>query len=165
VIQAITDRTGKELASLAIKEEFDRTYLDGNGPVRYEDHNLTHSHGHSDAEKIDASLRINDQPVSVSGAGNGPLDALMKALRDGLGIDAHVMSYVEHAISIGEDSKAVAYVQLRFGWDQSAFGVGVHPNIVTAALKSILSAVNRGVALGYVQVAAPAATKKVANLK
>ena len=89
----------------------------------------------------------------------------MKALREELGIDAHVMSYVEHAVSTGEDSKAVAYMQLRFGWDQSAFGVGVHPNIVTAALKAILSAVNRGIAMGYLSIAAPSPVKRVANLK
>ena len=80
------------------------------------------------------------------------------------GIDAKLMSYTEHALSTGEDSQAVAYVQLRFGWDQSAFGVGVHPNIVTAALKAILSAVNRGVAMGYLSLSAPD-TPKVVNLR
>ncbi len=165
VIQAITDSTGKELSSMSIKEEFDRTYLDGNGPVRYEDHELTHVRGQSDVESIEAALKLDDQPLQVRGSGNGPVDALMKALREELGIDAHVMSYVEHAVSTGEDSKAVAYMQLRFGWDQSAFGVGVHPNIVTAALKAILSAVNRGVALGYLTVTAPSPVKRVANLK
>ena len=72
VIQAITDRTGKELSSMSIKEEFDRTYLDGNGPVRYEDHELTHVRGQSDVESIEAALKFNDQPLQVRGSGNGP---------------------------------------------------------------------------------------------
>ena len=164
VVQEVTDRTGKELSSIAIRKLFDETYLSGQGPLVYEDHELTHVRGHSDAEHIVASVLIDGQPVSLSGAGNGPVEALMRALQGTLGIDAKLMSYTEHALSTGEDSQAVAYVQLRFGWDQSAFGVGVHPNIVTAALKAILSAVNRGVAMGYLSLSAPD-TPKVVNLR
>ena len=164
VVQGVTDRTGKELSSIAIRRLFDETYLSGQGPLVYEDHELTHVRGHSDAEHIVASVLIDGQPVSLSGAGNGPVEALMRALQGTLGIDAKLMSYTEHALSTGEDSQAVAYVQLRFGWDQSAFGVGVHPNIVTAALKAILSAVNRGVAMGYLSLSAPD-TPKVVNLR
>jgi 2-isopropylmalate synthase len=163
VIQAITDATGKELGSRAIKEAFDRTYLDGNGPLGYDEHELTHARGQADAERIAATLRFEGEPLQVVGAGNGPVDAMMHALQHAFGVDAHVMSYSEHSLSMGEDSRAVAYVQLRFGWDQSAYGVGIHENIVTAALKAILSAINRGVALGMVSVQRPD-QRKVANL-
>ena len=90
---------------------------------------------------------------------------MMRGLKKALNIDAQVMSYAEHSLSIGEDSKAVAYVQVKFGWDQSAYGVGVHENIVTAALKAILSAVNRGIALGMIQAQPEPAQPKVANLR
>ncbi|MGE3603491.1 MAG: 2-isopropylmalate synthase [Lautropia sp.] len=162
VIQAITDATGKELDSRAIRAAFDRTYLDGNGPLAWRDHELTHPRGRSDQTRIEATIEAASgaataagagAPVRVVGNGNGPVDALMSGLREHFGIDAHVMSYAEHSISAGEDATAVAYVQMRFGWDQSAYGVGIDANIVTAALKAILSAVNRGVALGYTRLA------------
>jgi hypothetical protein len=48
--------------------------------------------------------------------------------------------------------KAVpSYVQMRFGWDQSTFGVGIDANIVTAALKAIIAGLNRGIELVYLQ--------------
>jgi 2-isopropylmalate synthase len=165
VVQKITDATGKELSAKAIKQAFDETYLDGNGPLQYEDHELTHQKGHSEAERIEAAIRVNGDMVNVAGAGNGPVEALMRALQQTFGIDANLMSYSEHALTTGEDSHAIAYVQLKFGWDQSAYGVGVHPNIVTAALKAILSAINRGVALGHLTLTAPRVEQRVVNMR
>ena len=42
----------------------------------------------------------------------------------------------------GEDATAVAYVQLRAG-ARTVYGVGLDPNIVTASLRAVVSAVNR----------------------
>ncbi|MBU6271079.1 MAG: 2-isopropylmalate synthase [Betaproteobacteria bacterium] len=163
VIQGITDATGKEVSSSEIRQAFDRTYLEGNGPLRYEDHAQTHVRGQTNAERVEATVLHDGQPLAVTGAGNGPVDAMMRGLQQALGIDAHVMSYSEHSLSAGEDSRAVAYVQLKFGWDQSAYGVGIDENIVTAALKAIVSAVNRGVSLGMASLTLPPAAPRVVN--
>jgi 2-isopropylmalate synthase len=163
VIQGITDTTGKEVSSGEIRQAFDRTYLEGNGPLRYEDHAQTHVRGQANAERVEATVLHAGQPLAVTGAGNGPVDAMMRGLQQALGIDAHVMSYSEHSLTAGEDSRAVAYVQLKFGWDQSAYGVGIDENIVTAALKAIVSAVNRGVSLGMASITVPPAAPRVVN--
>jgi 2-isopropylmalate synthase len=163
VIQGITDATGKEVSSSEIRKAFDRTYLEGNGPLRYEDHAQTHVRGQTNAERVEATVLHDGQPLAVAGAGNGPVDAMMRGLQQALGIDAHVMSYSEHSLTAGEDSRAVAYVQLKFGWDQSAYGVGIDENIVTAALKAIVSAVNRGVSLGMASLTLPPAAPRVVN--
>ena len=164
VIQAITDSTGKEVSSADIRQAFDRTYLDG-GALRYIDHGQTHVRGQSQAERVDATVTVDGREVTVSGSGNGPVDAMMRGLKQAFGIDAQVMSYSEHSLTAGEDSRAVAYVQLKFGWDQSAYGVGIDENIVTAALKALVSGINRGVALGMATLGEPAAAPKVANLR
>jgi len=39
-------------------------------------------------------------------------------------------------------------VQLRVGTEQTVYGVGLDPNIVTATLRAVVSAVNRGIAQG-----------------
>ena len=84
----------------------------------------------------------------LTGAGNGPVDAFVHALRSGGGFDIHVQSYSEHAVGAGEDATAVAYVQLRIGAEQTVYGVGLDPNIVTATLRAVVSAINRGVVQG-----------------
>ena len=80
--------------------------------------------------------------------GNGPVDAFVHALRGEGGLDIHVQNYHEHGIRAGEDATAVAYVELRIGADQTVYGVGLDPNIVTATLRAVVSAVNRGIAQG-----------------
>jgi 2-isopropylmalate synthase len=159
-VQKVTDASGKELNAAQIKEVFDSTYLNSNTPLAYVDHGLTHQRGNHEVQHIEAGLLLLGQAITVVSDGNGPLDALMRGLQRDYGIDANVMSYNEHALSVGEDSKAITYVQMRFGWDQSTFGVGIDSNIVTAALKAIVAGLNRGVALGYLNQ--PVALKRSA---
>ncbi len=154
-VQKVTDATGKELSSSQIMNVFSDTYLDnmaGSAAVQYLDHGLSHERGQSEVQQMEMGVLLQGKTETLRSQGNGPVDALMKALQQRLGVEAHVMSYSEHALSVGEDSKAVAYVQMRFGFDQSTYGVGVDSNIVTAALKAVLSALNRGAALGYIQL-------------
>ncbi|MEO6929275.1 MAG: alpha-isopropylmalate synthase regulatory domain-containing protein [Casimicrobiaceae bacterium] len=57
-------------------------------------------------------------------------------------------------------------MQLRVGAERAVYGVGLDSNIVTATLKAVVSAINRGVALGVIGVvqAAPAAAKVTATV-
>ncbi len=95
-----------------------------------------------------ARLIVDGVPRECSGAGNGPVDAFIQALRSGTGLDVHVLNYHEHATGSGEDATAVAYVQLRIGTDRTVYGVGLDPNIVTATLRAVISAVNRAIRVG-----------------
>ena len=162
VIQAITDATGKELSSVSIKEAFDREYLKIDRPLGYIEHRITHDAGHGEIEHVVARLKLNGREVSITGKGNGPVDAFVRALCDGCGLDVHVMNYHEHAVGSGEDATAVAYVQIRIGRDQTLYGAGMHGNIVTATLQAVLSAVNRAVQKGLLQVREPVARIAVA---
>jgi 2-isopropylmalate synthase len=62
-----------------------------------------------------------------------------------------VLAYHEHATGTGEDATAVAYVQLRAG-TRAVYGVGLDPNIVTATLKAVVAALNRGNAQGAISL-------------
>ena len=39
-------------------------------------------------------------------------------------------------------------MQLRIGTDRTVYGVGLDPNIVTATLRAVISAVNRAIRVG-----------------
>ena len=91
----------------------------------------------------------------ASGSGNGPIAAFVSAIGEladdevskGSVLfenrnDIRVLDYHEHALSSGGDALAAAYVECAVG-DQILWGVGVDPNIVTASLKAVISAVNR----------------------
>ncbi|MEO6929440.1 MAG: 2-isopropylmalate synthase, partial [Casimicrobiaceae bacterium] len=148
-VQRIADASGKELAAAEIRAAFDREYVVQDAPLRYIDHRAQHADdGH--VEQLSARLSIGGVERVLQGAGNGPVDAFVQVLRDALDVDIHVQNYHEHGVGAGEDATAVSYVQLRVGAERAVYGVGLDSNIVTATLKAVVSAINRGVALGVI---------------
>ena len=151
VIQRITDATGKELVAAEIYAAFDREYVSATLPVGYVGHRAQHNVSDGTIEQLSAHLSVDGQEWVLTGSGNGPVDAFVHALRGDGGLDIHVQNYHEHGIGAGEDATAVAYVELRIGADQTVYGVGLDPNIVTATLRAVVSAVNRGIAQGMLE--------------
>ncbi|HXT03535.1 MAG TPA: 2-isopropylmalate synthase, partial [Casimicrobiaceae bacterium] len=154
VVQAITDATGKELTAADLHAAFYREYVAPGAPIAYIDHRASHGGAHGTVEQLTARLSVDGVETLLAGAGNGPVDAFVHALREGLRADIHVLAYHEHATGTGEDATAVAYVQLRAG-TRSAYGVGLDPNIVTATLKAVVAAVNRASMQGALALGAP----------
>jgi 2-isopropylmalate synthase len=154
VVQAITDDSGKELSSADIHAAFQREYVARNAPLAYIDHRATHGSGPGPVEQLTARLAVGGIEMLLTGSGNGPVDAFVHALREGTGADVHVLAYHEHATGTGEDATAVAYVQLRAG-DRTVYGVGLDANIVTATLKAVTAALNRGIGQGAIALRVP----------
>ena len=53
-----------------------------------------------------------------------------------------MLDYAEHALGAGEEATAVAYVEVR-SHGEVRWGVGMDPNITTASMKAVLSALER----------------------
>ena len=100
------------------------------------------------ARVLDRGLNVGvDEPVEreVSGIGNGPIAAFLNAISN-FGIEASVMDYVEHTMSVGTDAMAASYVECQIGDADNAqilWGVGIDSSIITSSLKAIISAINR----------------------
>ena len=154
VVQAIADDTGKELSAADLHAAFEQEYVARGNPIAYIDHRASHASAEGASEHLTARLSIDGVETLLSGTGNGPVDAFVYALREGVGADVHVLAYHEHATGTGEDATAVAYVQLRAG-TRTVYGVGLDPNIVTATLKAVIAALNRGCAQGAVSLRQP----------
>ena len=89
------------------------------------------------------TLRTGGGEKTVSGKGNGRLDAVYEALGDILPPGFVVEHYTEHAIGTGSDSKACAYIGLSDAYGTLIWGVGTDDDIITASLHALVSAVNR----------------------
>ncbi len=143
-VQRHTDDEGGEMAAAEIWDAFRAEYLDREVPLKLNSVHTSAAAGEKDA--LDVNVYVDDQLVSLHGEGNGPLDAFVNAL-DEHGYDVRVLDYAEHALSSGGDAIAAAYVECAVTTedrDQVLWGVGLDPNIVTASLKAVISAVNRG---------------------
>ena len=141
-IQAITEDSGTEISPSAMWDAFKREYL--REPARYglRGHELATVAG-TDGERIVAEITVDGVPRRITGAGNGPIAAFVDALRSGLGVELDVVDYAEHALGQGADAGAAAYVETVDGEGALRWGVGTHPNIITASLRAVLSALGR----------------------
>ena len=88
---------------------FDRTYLPEDAGLRLVTSEVTTRR--ATRTTVTAQLLVDGEHRTVMGQGNGPIDALVAALRAELGIVFEVKDYSEHALTAGVGASAVAYVE------------------------------------------------------
>lgn len=142
VIQNVTEEIGTEVSPVVIWESFQTEYLPEHPRLSLTSHELR-SDSQSGTTTITAQLVNDGVPTTISGQGNGPIDAFVHALRSGLRADLDVVDYSEHAMSQGSEAQAVAYVETRDTNGNVRWGVGIDPNTTTASLRAVLCAYER----------------------
>ena len=143
VVQAAADITGKELTSREIWDLFNSEYLAARGPYVYRAHQLSASTDGADHERLMLQIEDSGRPDTWLGYGSGPIDAMVHAVA----LPFDVLSYEEHSRGKGSGAQAVSYIEITTRSRRTLFGAGMHPNIVTASLLAVISAVNRAIAL------------------
>jgi 2-isopropylmalate synthase len=143
VVQQHTDDAGGEVTGGQLWEIFSREYFLGDdtvgAPLELLGSRTSAAHGERD--EVHVSMRIHGGEEIISGTGNGPIDAFVAALAE-RDVEVRVLDYHEHALGSGADARAAAYLEVAVG-DRVLWGVGIDPNIVTASLRAVVSAVNR----------------------
>ena len=120
-------------------EIFRAEYLDRETPLALNSVHTSSAAGEHDA--LEVGVYVQGERRVLTGVGNGPIDAFVDALGQ-MGFDVRVLDYAEHALSSGTDARAAAYVECAIGGAVHC-GVGIDPNILTASLRAVVSAVNR----------------------
>lgn len=161
LIQEIADREAREVTVEDITSAFRRTYHYGGGS--YQGRLVLKSfrlmsepsvdpdtnEGGEERRRFDGSVYVDGTLRILRGDGNGPLSALLNALKTHLKVDYSIKNYSEHILGEGQTSKAASYVELvppgprstsEFWW-----GVGVDSDIAGSGLRAVLSAVNGAV--------------------
>ena len=145
MVKAAYDEAGRELLPNEIFDIFRAHYLDVKYPYNLKKYKL-YEENDTEGETVvhfEGNLRFRHEDHLISAVGNGPIDAFFKALRT-VGIhDYKFVTYREHAVSEGADSKAISYIQLTAPDGRTVFGVGMDGNISLASIKGIICAINR----------------------
>ena len=145
MVKAACDEAGRELLPNEIFDIFRAHYLEVKYPYNLKKYKL-YEENDTEGETVvhfEGNLRFRHEDHLISAAGNGPIDAFFKALRT-VGIhDYKFVTYREHAVSEGADSKAISYIQLTAPDGRTVFGVGMDGNISLASIKGIICAINR----------------------
>jgi len=141
-IQHITEDLGTEVTPTHMWDAFRSEYLPDSPRFSLSSHELR-SDSKSGRTSITAQLDIDGARVTIVGEGNGPIDAFVHAMRDGLDSTIDVLDYAEHALGKGSEATAVAYVETNVVDGDVRWGVGTDPNTITAALRAVLNAHER----------------------
>lgn len=143
MVKAEADQMGEELTPEQLMRLFAREYRDVTEPYALTSHSIEErgADGHS-VVRFSGRIRSREGEHTISGEGNGPIDAFFSAIHKEHIDGFRFASYHEHAISSGSDAKAVAYIELIYR-GRSVFGVGIESNVSIASIKGVLSAVNR----------------------
>ncbi|KAH9483934.1 2-isopropylmalate synthase [Psilocybe cubensis] len=160
VVQAISDREAREMTVDDITTAFRTTYHFGGpkyqGRLALRNFKISTEPSEDPADeseetpderrRFDGTLAVDGVYRVIRGDGNGPLSALLDALRVHLDIDLTIRDYTEHSVGEGKDVKAASYVEVVPAGDrksaQSWWGVGLDSDIAGSGLRALLSAVN-----------------------
>jgi 2-isopropylmalate synthase len=142
VVQTAADISGKELTAKELWDLFTAEYLAPRQPLLYRSHQLSASTDGADSERLSLQIERDGHLETLQAHGTGPIDAMVKAL----GLDFDVLSYEEHSRGQGSAAQAVSYIEITMRSRRTLFGAGMHPNIITASILAVLSAVNRAIA-------------------
>jgi 2-isopropylmalate synthase len=92
-------------------------------------------------------LNIDGRQIKSTGLGNGPVNALDKALRSDLGIfdkymkDLVLVDYKVRILNGGTEATTRVVIESKDAEGKSWFTVGVSPNIVDASLKALMDSI------------------------
>lgn len=141
VVQKVSDSSGREINADNIATLFDKEYVQVNSPYQYMGSHIVDEESHQVLSHV--VVKYQQQRIELKGQGNGPLDAVAKAISEHIGETVTVADYHEHGMSAGSDATAVSYVEVKVGEHATVFGVGQDQNITTSAIKALLNGVNR----------------------
>jgi len=138
------DAKGTELSAEEINAIFRREYLEQfEAPIVLQHFKTTERNSTVTCE---AAMTFAGRVHALTGTGNGPIDAFVRALAATTLPPFDVLNYSEHSLGSGAEARAVSYIQIKTARGLALYGAGIDTNIELASIKAIVSALNRSLA-------------------
>jgi 2-isopropylmalate synthase len=142
-VQKIADKTGEEITSDMIWNIFNKNFILEN-PFSLFDFNTDGASRKSDLEIINAKIKFNDEVVSFSSQGNGPISAFVNGMRENFDLKFTLEDFGQNTRSATSKAEASAYVELKINnGTKSIFGCGINTSITLAPIIAVISAINK----------------------
>lgn len=146
VIQALSEKQG-EVSPEEINNKFREEYIERKEPLHFKKLKVDDL-SEEEETNFDTHVTViytdHGTEKTMEGVGNGPIDAVKRAIAENLNLDIKILDYSEHALQAGSNSKAAAYIHLLdSNTGNVTYGVGESSNITRASVRAIFSAINR----------------------
>jgi 2-isopropylmalate synthase len=148
MVQRIAESKGLEVDSKELLEAFKKEFLNVTGPFKIMKFERIQS---DDPNKVKVHMifKAFDKEYDISGTGNGPISAAVKAIKTIDEVFDFVLDdFIEQSLGHSADAKAIAYVAVkRLSDNRRFYGAGEHVNIDKAAVYAVVAALNRAAEL------------------
>jgi 2-isopropylmalate synthase len=142
VVNDFSEEMARELSSDEIYDVFEKQYLKNNSPYSLMEYDVKHT-ATDKSVVFNGKIMENGNEKSITGKGNGPIDAFMNALQNEFKMDLSVSEFEEQAIGSGTATEAAAYIALQNKSGLIFWGAGRDTDTSAAHFTAILNAINR----------------------
>ncbi len=140
-VKGVSDHKHKELLPDEIYQIFIDEYVNVETPYKLIDFLLRKEPDGTRSGSVD--LEADGKHRTFVARGNGRLDAVSNALQENLNVKYTNLTYSEHALEIGQSSRAIAYIGITGEDGKISWGAGMDTDIITASIQALFSAINR----------------------
>ena len=140
-VKGVSDHKHKELMPDELYQIFQNEYVNVDTPYELIDFLLKKEPDGTRSGTVD--VMVNGKKETFLARGNGRLDAVSNAIQKNLSVTYKDLTYSEHALEIGQSSRAMAYIGITGTDGKITWGAGMDTDIITASLQALFSAVNR----------------------
>ncbi|TDO96830.1 2-isopropylmalate synthase [Marinomonas balearica] len=140
IVQKFAEEDGGVIDAEAMKNLFESNFLTGKSPYALGRYELSKAEN----DTVHAELLSNNETIQVSGQGNGALSAFGEALGKYFNLKIDIVQYQEHALTVGSDAQAIAYVQTNIDGERFN-GAAIDSDIVSASIQALLATLNQKV--------------------
>ncbi|CUB03378.1 2-isopropylmalate synthase [Marinomonas fungiae] len=140
IVQKLSEEDGGVIEAADMKRLFEENFMTSSAPYALGNYELSKK----DRDTVTAELSHKDGVISVHGEGNGALSAFTSALSAHFNVRVDIVQYQEHALTVGSDSQAIAYIQANIDGERYN-GVAIDNDIVSASIQAVLATVNQKV--------------------
>ena len=147
-VKSVSDHAHKELKPDEVYEIFDKTYLHPNKKLELvESHYVQESGGEVRDDKAEVistklTVKIKGETRVFGGSGNGRLDAISNAIKNGLGLEYTIYAFTQNAVERSSKSKAASYIGIELENGKVSWGAGIDTDIINSSIKALISAIN-----------------------
>lgn len=138
-VKSVSDHRHAELKPEEILEVFKNTYLNKTGPI-FEMKEAHFIQGKT--LKAVVTVMVDGQEHEWYGVGNGRLNAVNNALKQGLNLEYSLETYTDQSLGKTSDALAQSYIGLLWPDGSRSWGAGSNPDILYSAILALTSAIN-----------------------
>ena len=143
LVQKEADSSGREMTADIIWSLYVAEYLNITAPYELVSFENAPASRSAETERVNAKVRFKGEVHEISGTGNGPISAMVTALREHFDLQFKLADFGQNTRSSTSKAEAAAYVELKNSDGKSVFGAGIDTSITKAPILALMSAINR----------------------